>query len=65
MLKSSEIGNGLAALLALPSPLYHIRTGDLDTALRDATEGSRMAAQIGASEEEADGSLMRGQISSG
>ena len=61
---AEELGNRkwLAELLALPSSLYHIRTGDLDTALREATEGSRMAAQIGASEQEADGSLMQGQI---
>ncbi len=61
---AEELGNRKwqAALLALPSPLYHIRIWDLDTALREAEEGSRIAAQIGAAEEESDGSLMQGQI---
>ena len=62
---AEELGNRkwLSDLLALASPLYHLRNGDLDAAFQSAEEGTQLAAQIGAAEQEAYGSFMQGQIS--
>ena len=61
---AQELGNRrwLAELQGLATPLYYLRTGDLDTAFREAGEGASLASQIGAAEQEADGALMQGQI---
>lgn len=61
---AEELGNRrwLAELKGLTSPLYYMRIGDLDSASREANEGADLAAQIGAVEQEADGSLMQGQV---
>ena len=62
---AEELGNRkwLSELLALTTPLYHLRNGDLDAASRSAEEGAALAAQIGVAEQEAYGALMEGQIS--
>ena len=62
---AEELGNRkwLADLMGLASPLYYLRTGDLDAASQSAREGADLAAKIGALEQEGYGSLMAGQIS--
>ena len=62
---AEELGNRkwLSELMALTSPLYHLRNGDLEEASRSAEEGADLAAQIGAAEQEAYGAFMQGQIS--
>ena len=52
----------LSELKGLATPLYYLRTGDLDTAYREAGEGANLATRIGAAEQETYGSLMQGQI---
>ena len=61
---AEELGNSmwLSELMGLPSPIYHIRNGDLEAASHSAEEGARLAARIGASEAEAYGCLMQGQV---
>ena len=61
---AEELGNSkwLSELLGLASPIYHIRCGELDSASRSAEEGARLAARIGAVEQEAYGCLMQGQV---
>lgn len=62
---AEESGNRkwLSHLLALTSPLYHLRNGDLDAASQSAAEGADLAVQIGAAEEETYGFFIQGQIS--
>ena len=52
-----------AELLALTSPFYHLRNGDLDAAAASAEEGMDLSAQIGAADNESTGALMLGVIS--
>ena len=52
----------LSELLALTTPLYHMRNGELEAARESAEEGTAMAAQIGALENEFSGAYALGQI---
>ena len=61
---AEELGNRKwqAELLALTTPFYHMRNGDLDRAAAAAEKGMNLAADIGAADNECEGAMMLGKI---
>ena len=61
---AEESGNKkyLSELMALTSPLYHMRNGELDAASYAAREGADVASEIGSLDNESCGEYIAGQV---